>query len=594
MNAELVEKYTLALTRLKKLGAFDILPEYETFDFYYEVYWSKFFQLDYSSIISELDEFETSVLKKLQGMFSMWLSSERGDCVYRPMYVLSDGRRSFSLEDLDNEFLQALYNQVESLFTQSIILSRLYDIIWVRKGIEQKSLYEAGKKAFQYYHMFCEELLNVKNYYVASTIVLRLRMLAFGLGRNFKGRENYCDYILKFLDYSVSDDTLFFLYQVWKIIFEIRWGEDESRILTQLSQVVEKCVNDTNLSWRENLTELLVKIYGRLKLPEKQKDILEDIAKFYINKANALEKSFSKITFLSKAIEAYRRIKGNPDKEIIAKLYIQIQGLQKQGDDLFHSSKYRIDVTEDVQKFLAYYRDKGFVECMVGFWWCKDNLPTEKAIQDELKQGYQSPFLGTISTVIVDHLGQTVSVNNKNVQEDISLDIYYSFIVDMRIIPMIQLINEKFYIEEKYIVEFFHFNPFVPAGYEALFAKGIYYFLKQKFIEAATILIPLVENSLRHVLSENQPTIYKKNDEEIFSNKIRIDELIGLVQKENLLDATLLFHLKELVSNSRYNVRNYIAHGLYPEEMFYTKHIIVLLFIIFVLSLDRVYNYEDI
>lgn len=86
----------------------------------------------------------------------------------------------------------------------------------------------------------------------------------------------------------------------------------------------------------------------------------------------------------------------------------------------------------------------------------------------------------------------------------------------------------------------------------------------------------------------------KKNDEEIFSNKIRIDELIGLVQKENLLDATLLFHLKELVSNSRYNVRNYIAHGLYPEEMFYTKHIIVLLFIIFVLSLDRVYNYDDI
>ena len=65
MNAELVEKYTLALTRLKELGTFDILPEYETFDFYYEVYWSKFFLFFFSSIISELDEFESSVLKKL-------------------------------------------------------------------------------------------------------------------------------------------------------------------------------------------------------------------------------------------------------------------------------------------------------------------------------------------------------------------------------------------------------------------------------------------------------------------------------------------------------------------------------------------------
>lgn len=585
MNTELVEKYKLALTKLKELGAFDILPEYEISDFYYEVYWYKFFQLDYSSIISELDEFETSVLKKIKGMFSMWLSSESEDSIYSPNDILTS---------LDNEFLQALYNLAEYLFTTPIILSRLYDIIWVRKGIEQKELYEAGKKAFQYYNMFCEELLSVKNYHVACTIVIRLRVLAFGLGRNFKGREYYCNYILKFLDYPVSDDTLSFLYKIWKIIFEIRWGECESVILTQLYQVIEKYVNLTNLSWQENLTELLVKIYGRLKLEEKQKDILENIAECYIKKANTQEKSFSKITFLGKAVEAYRRIKGNPDKEIIAKLYIQIQDLQKQIDDSFNSPKYRIDITEDVQQFLAHYQDKGFVECIVGLWLCKYNLPKEQAIKEESKQGYQSKFLESILTSVVDHLGQTVSVNHRNVQEDISIDIYYSLIVDMRLIPMIHLINEKFYFEERHIVELFHFDSFVPDGYEVLFAKGIYYFLKQKFVEASMILVPMVENSLRHILSEKQPTIYKKNAEEIFSNKIKIYDLIELVQKENLLDTTMSFHLKELMTDAQYNVRNYIAHGLYPEDMFYTKHVIVLLFIIFVLSLDMAYSYEDI
>ena len=185
MNTELVEKYTLALTKLKELGALDILPEYKMSDFYYEVYWSKFFQLDYSSIIAELNEFETLLLKKLQGMFSMWLSSEGEDRIYCPMYVSSDGKRSFSLEYLDNEFLQALYNQAESLFTQPIMLSRLYDIIWVRKGIEQKSLYEAGKRAFQYYKIFCEELLNVKNYHVAYIIVPRLRAVLMASNVSF-------------------------------------------------------------------------------------------------------------------------------------------------------------------------------------------------------------------------------------------------------------------------------------------------------------------------------------------------------------------------------------------------------------------------
>ena len=275
MNTELVEKYTLALTKLKALGAFDSLPTYEVSDFYYEVYWSKFLQLDYSSINSELDEFEISVLKKLQDMFSMWLSPTREGRIYCPMYVSSDGKRSFPLEDLDSEFLQVLYNLAESLFTQSIILSRLYDIIWVRKGIDQKNLYEAGKKAFYYYKMFFDELLDAKNYHVANTIAPRLRALAFGLGRKFEGRSVYCNDILKFLDCPVLDDNLFFLYQMWKVIYEIEWGENESEILTRLYQVVEKCVEHKNFSWQDSLTKLLVKIYGRLKLEEKQRTILQ-------------------------------------------------------------------------------------------------------------------------------------------------------------------------------------------------------------------------------------------------------------------------------------------------------------------------------
>ena len=591
MNTELVEKYTLALTKLKELGALDILPEYKMSDFYYEVYWSKFFQLDYSSIIAELNEFETLLLKKLQGMFSMWLSSEGEDRIYCPMYVSSDGKRSFSLEYLDNEFLQALYNQAESLFTQPIMLSRLYDIIWVRKGIEQKSLYEAGKRAFQYYKIFCEELLNVKNYHVAYIIVPRLRALAFGLGKNFKGREDYCDYILKFLDYSVSDDTLFFLYQTWKIIFEIRWGKDESRILTQLYQVIEKCVNHTNLSWQERLTNLLGKICRRLNLEEKQRDILEKMAERYIYEANQ-PNYMVKIHFLSRAVDTYRKIKGYPHKGKVTKLLEEIQKLQPIQGSQFKEFKYSIDISEEVEKVLSQYKDKDFQNCIVGLWANKRFFPNKEEMEKIIKEYPKSILAEAVTTSYQNHLGQTVKIGGNDFSDYQNRKMYRELILDIHIMPLLDLINERFFFTEQGFQDLFFSNPFIPEGYEKLFTKGVYYFIKKMFIEASCILVPLLENSLRYVISETNPTINKKDNIEVFQNKIEMSELIQRAIEEHVLDESILYHLAELLNDPRNNVRNYIAHGLYPSDFFYSSDIILVVYLIFVLSLDKIFYFK--
>jgi hypothetical protein len=107
----------------------------------------------------------------------------------------------------------------------------------------------------------------------------------------------------------------------------------------------------------------------------------------------------------------------------------------------------------------------------------------------------------------------------------------------------------------------------IPEGYENIYAKGIYYFFKCQYLEAATILVPLIENSLRHILSIKQPTIYKFDNLEIFANKIDLRDLFDSIMKENILDNNLLWHLRDLMIDDRINIRNYISPTQLPRHI---------------------------
>lgn len=594
MNIELIKKYGESFEKLKRLGAFNILPHYELTDFYYEVYWSSFFQLNYSSIISELNDFDISVLQKIKEMFTMYLSPDGTNNVYSPCCTLSDGKRSFALEDLDCEFLQVLFNQAENIYSQPIILSRLYDIIWVRKGIDRKNIFESGKKALQYYKIFCEELLAAKNYYVASIILPRIKSLVFGLGREFEEREEYCEYILKFLDCHVSENNLLFFSKVWEMIFEIRWGKDENEILTKLYQVIEQYVSCNNLRWQEKLTDLLVKIYGRLHLETQQQDILRSMAERYIRETDTTQ-CMVKIHFLSKAIDTYRRIKKNPYKNEIQKLLKEIQTLQALQGNQLQKFEYSIDISEEVNKVLDTYKDQDFQNCIGGLWTAKSFFPDREQMDEILKKSPKSMLADLVTTLYQNHLNQTVKVGGNDFSDYQNKKSYREILLNIYILPLLNLINEKFFFTEQSFQDLFYFNPFVPAGYEKLFTKGVYYFIKKMFIEAACILVPLFENSLRYLLAgiEENSTICKKDNIDVFQNKIEMSELIQRVKKESILNEAMLYHLDELINDPRSNVRNYIAHGLYPEKCFYSSDVILTTYMIFVLAVDKVFFIKE-
>ncbi|MDD1468076.1 DUF4209 domain-containing protein, partial [Dolichospermum sp. ST_sed5] len=128
-------------------------------------------------------------------------------------------------------------------------------------------------------------------------------------------------------------------------------------------------------------------------------------------------------------------------------------------------------------------------------------------------------------------------------------------------------------ITEKDLLQLVINNPFVAAGREYLFAKGLYAGLIGDFITSTHILIPQIENSVRYLLSSRGAItsgIDNKNNG-IQKEKYLTSTLYPSQYPEitSIFDEDTLFDLQGLlVEHSGSNLRNKIAHGLITDDDF--------------------------
>ncbi len=117
-------------------------------------------------------------------------------------------------------------------------------------------------------------------------------------------------------------------------------------------------------------------------------------------------------------------------------------------------------------------------------------------------------------------------------------------------------------------------NPFVPTGREIIYARGLFYRMTGDFLLAMHLLIPQLENSIRHLLACAGLESFK-----IVKNKIQDERglTVTLVEEpyagalEKCLDRDILFDLRGLlVDRHGLNLRNEMAHGLMGAGAFYS------------------------
>jgi Domain of unknown function (DUF4209) len=111
-------------------------------------------------------------------------------------------------------------------------------------------------------------------------------------------------------------------------------------------------------------------------------------------------------------------------------------------------------------------------------------------------------------------------------------------------------------------------NPFIPPGHEGIYIRGLQAGFYGDWLQSMNLLVPQIENSIRHVLNQNGViTTTLRNG---IQKEKNINDLLPSDEVKDIFGEDLLFDLRGiLIERFGHNLRNESAHGLMPEAAFY-------------------------
>lgn len=113
------------------------------------------------------------------------------------------------------------------------------------------------------------------------------------------------------------------------------------------------------------------------------------------------------------------------------------------------------------------------------------------------------------------------------------------------------------------------FNPFIPPGREGIYIRGLQAGFFGDWLEATHLLIPQLEESLRHFLRQRGVETSTMDASGVQAER-DINILLGLPEVQTILGPDMLFDLRGiLIDRFGLNLRNNLAHGLIDGEAFY-------------------------
>lgn len=220
--------------------------------------------------------------------------------------------------------------------------------------------------------------------------------------------------------------------------------------------------------------------------------------------------------------------------------------------------------------------------------------------QDELKtQAKQDKESNSLSdllpTDLVDREGKTKAISNNdgNSLEDSMFKIanlYQEWYGWNFIVPACQQICSEHNVNINDLAFIFEENPFIPQGREQIYAKGLLAGLEGDYVIAAHLLIPQLENSLRHILKQHG-YIASNLTSKMIQDEFTLNKILELPDLKQILTEDIIFTLRGLlVERMGLNIRNEICHGLFNYSQFFMPQIVYIWWLILYLCLVPSYK----
>jgi hypothetical protein len=511
----------------------------------------------------------------LGGITSMMLNADSREEPFSPMMVLSTGR-SAALEDFTDNHLDAL-KEVVAEATDPELRARIADVIWCRKRDHRMA-----KLAVRSYLESAASLRSNDDWLSELKRVERAMALVAELGRPDELWPKVVGYaegaVREYEGVRFDRPRARFM----EILQKYRAGDPEryAGLAGEAAVKAEeaKCWPEARQLWR-----LEARWRGMIQDSDGRRSALVRAAETHVGEAEdeLATGSPSYITVsshLERAIEGLRR--AGKTRERVEELHGRLLEYQARTRDEMAAFSQDMDLSKFADQAREQVKGKSLWEALLAMIYSCTS-PGKNHLREQAKEASKDGIWMLMERSVVDERGRVVARMPSFLSDDpeeaesairaemlTQANQYRQTYAAAFVHPAWRQINLDHHVRLRDLLPVVLDNPFVPEGHEETYARGLLAGFKGDFLTATHLLIPQLENSIRHVLSRSGVMVSKIDSFGIQEEK-DLGALLREPKLEELLGEDLVFDLQGLlVERFGTNLRNKMAHGLMKHDEF--------------------------
>jgi len=515
----------------------------------------------------------------LHAVSGLWLRPEDKSTPFAPIWQGADGSRSVDISD----FSESHINILKDIFTEidePELRARIGDVIWTYLHRGNFPFAEASIDA---YMQVGEELLITDDYYGIERCTRAIH-LAASLGRNSK---KFSEVVVKIEALIEQHNPAFhpFIGRLLELLYEYRQGTpDKNAIIAE--SFAEHYQQREEWHFARAYWNAAARWHRLSNHSEAEQGCLLKEAECYVSESEyslthpSVMQYGIAVRHLQSAIEVLRRIPGTDARQ--EELHRRMLELQENSCDELKEISQEIDLTRVIEQVILSIQGKSLHDAI--FYLCLIGSPSNvKNLREMIeKTAQKNPLQFWIPMNLVNGRGRMVGRRNSmflgtpdEIEAAKQAEMHRQANYDHTILAAIVNATRQQVLQEhtpciRDFLELTSNNPFIPFDRELIFAQGYLAGLKGDFLEALSLLIPQVENSIRYLL-KCQGVITSSLSNEGIQEEFDLNVLLDMEELKDIFGEDLIFDLRcTLTSRFGSNFRNLLAHGLLNYQEFYS------------------------
>ncbi|MFM4860572.1 DUF4209 domain-containing protein [Aeromonas media] len=533
----------------------------------------------YYELESALGSIEGSnAAKLLSATCSMHLKPENTKAPFSPKFIMQD-RRGLITNDFSKESLNAISKFCGSV-TIPELQARLADISWVTKV----GTIEHAYMAIEAYLESAKQLLALGESWVypAERIERALRLSC--MFRRDTQRpdlfEKLAAFIRSEIDSKKNNDSPFYALRLLTLSHECGVGDD-GWIINTAEEIAQTRFESGDIRTAISGWECALNSANSTRNKAKQQEIWKEIAACHVKYSELQDGGLIAAGCILKAIDALSKVP-NTRKERL-ELYETMRDHQIESLHQLHEfSTPAQDISEIVHQAKIQVQGKDFFDMLFRLGVFVSRPTDINKLKKQAIEQMQSSIAWMFGGTHIDHEGITVAtvpagmglderqdgpVTWATMMRNIGID--HQLAVQGQIRPALNELMTQHHASEYALESILKNNPFIPYGHEYFYIKGISFGLEGDFLSACHILIPQIENSLRHVArsqGEEPTTLHGDGSQERNSLKYLLEHPVII----EVFGQDIVGNLQAILIDKIYgDLRNQMSHGYMPAGHFY-------------------------